>query len=189
MVAEEDPVEAVRQQIRRIKPIDAREAVSIQQTLIELDRLVHPFDEAAQPTHATASALVVGCRGVLLHKHKRLGRWMQPGGHIDPGELPQVAVLREVVEETGLRVAHLDGARVCHVDVHEAARGHLHLDLRYLVGGSDADPAPPAGESQDVAWFPWHDALELADDALRGALRRARDRYAALRAEAIQSGR
>ena len=38
------------------------------------------------PTHVTASGIVVGRRGTVLHRHKRLGIWMQPGGHIDAGE-------------------------------------------------------------------------------------------------------
>jgi hypothetical protein len=63
---------------------------------------------------------------------------------------------------------------VVHVDVHAAADDHVHLDLRYLVLGPDADPAPPPDESQDVAWFTWAQAEALADDALVGALRSAR---------------
>ena len=62
------------------------------------------------------------------------------------------------------------GPELVHVDVHAGARGHTHLDLRYLVDGGDADPAPPPGESQEIAWFAWPDAVALADDGLRGAL-------------------
>ncbi len=61
-----------------------------------------------------------------------------------------------------------------HVDVHGAADDHVHLDLRYLVLGPDADPVPPPGESQDVAWFGWDEAVTTADEALVGALRAAR---------------
>ena len=61
-----------------------------------------------------------------------------------------------------------------HVDVHAAADDHVHLDLRYLLLGPDADPAPPPGESQEVAWFAWDAAAAVADEALVGALRSAR---------------
>jgi hypothetical protein len=56
--------------------------------------------------------------------------------------------------------------------VHEGGRGHIHLDLRYLltVRGSD-EPAPPAGESQDVRWFGWAEAMDVADPGLTGFLR------------------
>jgi len=142
--------------------------------LVELARLAHPFDERADPTHVTASAIVVGDRGVVLHRHRRLHRWLQPGGHIEAGESPEV-VVRECAEETGLVVSHpADGPCLVHLDVHHAARGHVHLDLRYLVRGPDEDPAPAPGESQEVAWFSWADAAALADDALAGALRAAR---------------
>jgi 8-oxo-dGTP pyrophosphatase MutT (NUDIX family) len=143
--------------------------------LAELDRLEDPFDEDADPTHVTASAVVVGPRGVVLHRHRRLHRWMQPGGHIDAGESPEDAAIRECGEETGLIVSHPPGgAELLHVDVHPAAAGHVHLDLRYLLQAADADPAPPPGESQEVAWFAWRDAEDLADEALVGALVAAR---------------
>jgi 8-oxo-dGTP pyrophosphatase MutT (NUDIX family) len=143
--------------------------------LAELDRLDRPFDEDADPAHVTASAIVVGRRGVVLHRHRRLHRWMQPGGHVDAGELAPEAALRESVEETGLELAHPPtGAELLHVDVHPAAKGHVHLDLRYLLWAKDADPAPGPGESQDVAWFSWEEAEDLADEALVGALSAAR---------------
>jgi 8-oxo-dGTP pyrophosphatase MutT (NUDIX family) len=134
-------------------------------------RLERPFDEDEDPVHVTSSAIAVGPRGVVLHRHRRLRRWIQPGGHVEPGETPQAAVIRECLEETGLAVAHpAEGATLIHVDVHRAARQHVHLDLRYLVWAPDADPSPAVGESQDVAWFTWEDAADLADEALGGAL-------------------
>ena len=54
----------------------------------------------------TASGIVVGRRGTVLHRHKKLGIWMQPGGHIDAGESPEEAALREATEELGLAVEH-----------------------------------------------------------------------------------
>jgi 8-oxo-dGTP pyrophosphatase MutT (NUDIX family) len=155
-----------------LTPADDREARSQAEFLAALDRLERPCDEHADPTHVTASGVVIGTRGVLLHRHKRMGIWLQPGGHIEPGETPEDAALREVYEETGLRLAHPpEGPRLVHVDVHAAPKDHTHLDLRYLLTAGDADPTPPAHESQDVRWFTWDEAIAAADPGLVGALR------------------
>jgi len=157
------------------EPASPREAAARERFLAELARLDAPCDEHAGPTHVTASGIVVGPRGTVLHRHKRLGLWMQPGGHIDAGETPPAAARREATEELGLTVEHpAPGPRLVHVDVHEAALGHTHLDLRYLLLGADDDPHPPPGESPDARWFSWDEATAVADAALVEALPLAR---------------
>lgn len=156
-------------------PADPRETAAKERFLAELDRLGRPADETADPVHVTASAVVVGPRGTVLHRHRKLGRWMQPGGHLDPGEAPATAALREAREETGLALAHPPGGPTfIHLDVHPAAAGHTHLDLRYLLVGSDEDPQPMPGESPEARWYGWDEAEAIADAALVGALRVAR---------------
>lgn len=156
-------------------PCDERERRSIEQFLLVAPALQRPFSEEADPTHVTGSAIVVGDRGVVLHRHKRLNMWLQPGGHVDEGETPADAALREAAEETGLSVWHPDsGPWLVHLDVHPGPRGHTHLDVRYVVYASDEDPRPPSDESQDVGWFGWDAAIEIADAGLVGALRTVR---------------
>jgi 8-oxo-dGTP pyrophosphatase MutT (NUDIX family) len=164
-------IDALLDEVRRRTPVDERERTSIERFLAEIPTLARPFDEHADPRHVTASAIVVGPRGVVLHKHKRLGLWLQPGGHVDENETPADAAVRESVEETGLPVAHAGRASIIHVDVHPGPRGHTHFDVRYLLEAPDAEPAPAEGESQDVRWFAWDDAIALADHGLAGALR------------------
>jgi 8-oxo-dGTP pyrophosphatase MutT (NUDIX family) len=153
------------------RPSGAREVAARERILAELDRLPRPCEQAADVVHVTASAVIVGPRGTVLHLHRRLRRWMQPGGHIDAGEGPAEAALRESREETGLVLAHPpSGPQMINVDVHDAAEGHTHLDLRYLLVGGTDDPEPPPEESQDVRWFEWPEALAMADEALVVAL-------------------
>jgi 8-oxo-dGTP pyrophosphatase MutT (NUDIX family) len=166
----------VRASVESRTPVDDREAQAVALFLDAYDRLAEPFEMEADLVHVTGSGFVVGSRGVVLLKHKRLGIWLQPGGHIDSGETPWEASLRECREETGLDVCFAgpvdaDGVpELIHVDVHAGGRGHTHLDLRYLIDGGDADPAPPEDESQEIGWFTWSDAIELADPGLKGAL-------------------
>jgi 8-oxo-dGTP pyrophosphatase MutT (NUDIX family) len=173
---------SVRDAIWHRRPGDGREARSRHHALVALGRLVSPFDRHADPTHVTGSALILSPAGILLHRHKRLHMWLQPGGHLDPGETPWDAARREGEEETGLRLAWPDTAAsrgdpagippLAHLDVHPGGGGHTHLDLRYrLVAGGAAVPAPPPGESQDVRWFALADAAAFADAGLRGFLR------------------
>ncbi|MHB8464938.1 MAG: NUDIX hydrolase [Acidimicrobiales bacterium] len=162
--------------LRAADPVDDRESASVARFDLELARLPRPFDQDADPVHVTSSAIVTGPAGVLLLRHKRLGIWVQPGGHLEPAEDLAAAALREAGEETGLSLLHPPtGPELVHVDVHPSAAGHTHLDVRWLLHGQGT-PAPPPEESQDVAWFDWASAIRVADDALVGALRRLRPR-------------
>jgi 8-oxo-dGTP pyrophosphatase MutT (NUDIX family) len=163
---------ALRRTVAEFDALTEREIVSRERFLAEFDRLADPFDREADPVHVTGSAIVAGPRGTVLHWHQRAGGWKQPGGHIEPGETPWAAALRETREETGLPVRHPEGGpELIHLDVHPAGR-HVHLDLRYLLLSEDVDPAPPPGESQHVRWFSLPDAIDVADDALIDGLTR-----------------
>lgn len=160
----------LRQEIQCITPVDAREELSIGLTLDRLTWPGDPFSESENDHHVTASSFVISSRGVILHRHRRLGIWVQPGGHVDEGELPEDACVRETVEETGLAVHHLDPVVLFHVDVHPGPRGHTHYDLRYVLVGEPLDPRPPANESPDVYWFDFDAAIERAEPSLASAL-------------------
>lgn len=173
-----DLIQQIRSAVLARRPVDARERDSVASFLRLFDALDRPYSETANKVHVTASAIVVtdDRRRVLLHMHKRMKLWLQPGGHIDEGELPWLAALREAHEETGLPAQLVgefgdDGPALVHVDVHGGPKGHTHLDLRYLVESPHQAPSPPEGESQDVQWFHWHQAIGMFEPGLEGILR------------------
>lgn len=128
---------------------------------------------ANEVAHLTGSALVVDPatrRFVVLH-HRKLERWLQPGGHADgEGDLAEVA-LREAREETGLEGLEVLRPAV-DLDVHEVAPPgdpvHRHLDLRFVVlatPGASAAPPPGNHESRDIRWVDPHGLARLDPDA------------------------
>ncbi len=136
-----------------------------------------PFARTTLPTHVTASAVVFDERDgtVLLHLHRRLGRWLQPGGHIEPGERPEDAAVRETIEETGVAVRHPDsGPVVAHLDEHPGPDAHVHLDLRYLLLADRRAASIGAGEPTGAGPGPtlrWASPAEVRRDADRSLAR------------------
>jgi ADP-ribose pyrophosphatase YjhB (NUDIX family) len=125
-----------------------------------------------------ATTFVVHEGRTLLLLHRKLGKWLPPGGHIDPHELPDVAALREVVEETGLEVALLDAGAdfgpvrrlaqpICILQEY-IAPDHEHIDLIYVarVIGGDLRHAPA-----EVHESRWYDALALGRDEIAADVR------------------
>lgn len=113
-----------------------------------------------EPGHFTASGFVAAPNdsGVLLIHHHKIGRWLQPGGHIEPeDETVEEAARREVHEETGLEA--MDSLGLLDIDIHEfPARGndpaHLHLDIRYGFRARSGIIAAGDG-TLDVRWIPF----------------------------------
>jgi 8-oxo-dGTP pyrophosphatase MutT (NUDIX family) len=137
------------------------------------------------PLHVTASALVVhpASRRVLLRWHERMRRWMQVGGHFDPGEAdPLLVAWREAREETGLAdLALAPGARGLPVQVVivpvAAGRGepaHEHADIRYLFVTDEPESVVPETEGARLRWLSIRDAAaEAGEDNLRELVGRA----------------
>jgi 8-oxo-dGTP pyrophosphatase MutT (NUDIX family) len=120
----------------------------------------NPCDRLNTLGHITASGLVVDNKKVLLIFHPFIKRWFQPGGHIDDGESPADAAIREVYEETGL-VCVLDSEdpEPIDIDVHEIPENptkgedaHLHIDLLYCLRVSRQEKS---AEDIACAWIPF----------------------------------
>jgi 8-oxo-dGTP pyrophosphatase MutT (NUDIX family) len=113
------------------------------------------------PGHVTASAVVVDPSrdAVLLTLHRRLGRWLQLGGHCEPGDVtvPEAA-LREATEESGLADLVLDPDPL-NLDVHPLTCSlgvpTRHLDIRFLIRAPAGARAVITDESLQLEWFPF----------------------------------
>jgi 8-oxo-dGTP pyrophosphatase MutT (NUDIX family) len=153
-------------------PADAKETADRDAMLEFLASLRAPFSARQEDAHFTASALVLDAGGssTCLVLHRKLGLWLQPGGHVEPGdESIGLAALREVREETGLEARLTDPAPV-HLDIHEIpVRGdmpaHLHLDVRFLTV-AHGDELTLSDESTDVRWWPLDEAGRAGDESL-----------------------
>jgi 8-oxo-dGTP pyrophosphatase MutT (NUDIX family) len=138
--------------------------------------LSHTEPPAKQPPTRdfTVAVFVVSGGAVLLHHHQKLNRWLPPGGHIEPDELPDEAAVREVFEETGVH-ARLIGDSSIDVDLPGQPRqlcrpagiqladirpGHQHVDLVYLATGDPVDPREGVGWFRPDEWVP----LALTDE-------------------------
>ncbi len=112
----------------------------------------------------TASVFIVQDGKVLLHMHKKLGKWLQPGGHIELDEDPNQAALREVKEETGLDVALVGAPRLSELagnahDIippkflnrHPYSANHEHVDLTYFASVVGGELKPEDGV--EMRWF------------------------------------
>jgi 8-oxo-dGTP pyrophosphatase MutT (NUDIX family) len=118
----------------------------------------------------TVAVFVVHEDRVLLHFHRKLDRWLPPGGHIEPNELPDDAAIREVLEETGVTCTLTGGTRMHYdeptlplqlvtpagIQLEQIGPGHQHIDLIYFAIGAPAEPR------ELVGWFALDELEPLA---------------------------
>jgi 8-oxo-dGTP pyrophosphatase MutT (NUDIX family) len=119
------------------------------------------FLRSCVPGHITASAWILSPdRGrFLLTHHRKLGRWLQLGGHADGEPRPHRVALREAQEESGLRVLRFLVPEPIDFDIHAIpARGsepeHLHYDVRFVLIAAPGQELAVSDESHELRWFP-----------------------------------
>jgi 8-oxo-dGTP pyrophosphatase MutT (NUDIX family) len=130
------------------------------------------------PGHFTASAFILSPErdALLLIFHGKLARWLQPGGHIDPGDRDVLtAARREAREEVGLAELELLSPVPFDVDVHDipALRGepaHQHFDVRFLFRAPSRE-VRAASDAKAARWLPLPEiSLELSDRSVMRAV-------------------
>jgi 8-oxo-dGTP pyrophosphatase MutT (NUDIX family) len=150
---------------------DAAQSATREALLAYLAAREDACSRSCEAGHLTASGLVVDDAGghALLTLHPRVGRWVQLGGHIEPGDTTLAgAALREATEESGIDGMTISRAPV-HLDVHPVTCSlgipTRHLDVRYLVRAPAGAREVRSEESVDLRWWP---LAELPDDVAFG---------------------
>lgn len=150
--------------LRAHAPAEADE-LTHQSRMLALSAQPEAFGRAHfTPGHFTASAFVLAPddSGLLLIHHARLDRWLQPGGHVEPGDLDLLAAARrELAEEVGIEDAELAAPGIFDLDVHgiPAARGepeHQHFDVRFLFRAASRQ-LRISSEAHAAAWVRFAD--------------------------------
>lgn len=114
--------------------------------------------------HFCASIFIVKPenRKILLVKHKKFNKWVQPGGHIENEETPEEAALREAYEETGLRIRLIgerfpresDFIRPLGIQKNMNDKGDLHIDIIYVgEPKNEYHEEFDKNESYAIKWF------------------------------------
>jgi 8-oxo-dGTP pyrophosphatase MutT (NUDIX family) len=141
------------------RPSDARETAMVAQLLRFVMEQERCFERGLTQGHVTGSAWVVDrarTRALLTH-HRKLGKWLQLGGHADGESDIRAVAFREATEESGLRHIVPASKRIYDVDVHEIPeRGdepaHLHYDVRFAFYADPDEELHPSDESHALAW-------------------------------------
>ena len=139
------------------------------------------FDRHLESGHITASAFIFDPEKskILLLHHKKLNKWLQPGGHCDGDKDTLSVAIKEVFEETGLVIEN-QGQRIFDLDIHTipAYKGiieHEHFDVRYLLL---ADSSIPLIQNHETNQLKWIDLAEMEDFTTEASLIRMKNKLA-----------
>jgi len=137
-----------------------------------LQETPHPFSRDQYPGHLTGSCFVVNPEfsQILLMNHKKLGKWLQMGGHAEgESDIASVA-LREAWEEAGTQQIELVNSSILDIDIHliparKNEPEHFHYDVRFLAVCRDPQSIQKQEEEcADLKWFSWEQAYEVAKE-------------------------
>ncbi len=147
--------------VAAVRPLDAREAADQADILAWIasgQPLFRTVPPDTPPKHLVVYFIPVdpARRCLLLGDHRKSGLWLPPGGHVEDGEDPRQAVIREAREELGIAAGSADG-RPFFLTVTPTAGANRHLDVSlWFVLPVDRDEerivADP-GEFKSVRWL------------------------------------
>ena len=153
------------------QPIDQTEAAHHHQIQSFVTQTPACTSRQTLSGHVTASAWILSpdTNAALLTHHRKLNRWLQPGGHIDPDDTTiQAAALREAREESGRPNLRLQAEGPFDVDVHiiparKTEPEHFHYDVRFVFQSPTHDFVV-SEESNNLAWITLNEISELVSN-------------------------
>ncbi len=148
------------------------ERENVEQMVSFIESHTDCFERSLSTGHITGSAWLMdeNYERALLTHHRKLDRWLQPGGHAD-GQSDVLAVaMREAEEESGLGKIEPVSDSLFDIDIHMIpARGneaeHFHYDCRFLLRSVGSDQYSVSKESHDLAWIPLVDMSRYTTEA------------------------
>lgn len=130
----------------------------------------------------TSSVYIIDDNKVLLIFHKKLQKWLPPGGHLDANETPPQAAKREALEETGLEIEFIKQENIwinrwnansferpylCLLEEIPAFGekvAHQHIDFIYVARPSGGKIVQNLIETSGIHWFTWEEIEALKTD-------------------------
>lgn len=131
----------------------------------------------------TATVYIVQDEKVLLIFHKKLKKWLPPGGHLEENELPTDGAIREAFEETGLHInliaqenvwiekryncQSIERPYLCLLENLPQIgdkEAHQHIDLIYVAEPTGGQVSQNQEETDGIRWFSLSEIKELQDD-------------------------
>ena len=130
----------------------------------------------------TVAIFVVQNGRILLIHHRKLGKWLPLGGHIELDEDPEIAALREAREESGFEVELLGerppttepGTRALiaprFLDIHRISDTHEHIGMIYWARPTSGNMTLATEEHHDIRWCTRED-LDALEPAMSNAVK------------------
>ena len=147
--------------VRNVQPFDQREAAdqaSILDWVASGEQLFRTVPPDTPPKHLVVYFIPVDAaeRCLLLGDHRKSGLWLPPGGHVEDGEDPRQAVIRETREELGIAAEFADDKPLfLTVTPTRGPNSHLDVDLWFVlkVTRHEANLNPDRREFKCIRWF------------------------------------
>lgn len=146
--------------------------LSVTQQFIEfVEEYADCFERSLEIGHITGSAWIIDPtkqKALLVH-HKKLGFWLQPGGHCDGDSDVARVAQKETREESGLKEFSIYKDRIYDLDIHRIpdwkdVPAHIHYDVRFLIHADSEQSLYLSEESNDIAWFDLNNLADVIQD-------------------------